>query len=420
MKENILIFLFCLAHFSSWSQKTIKTDISCIDEVLFKTPGKWFIDYGGMLDNGSEYIPFNKAQVKETVTRMNAVRDMLMKIFPEPIGVDPAWHHSIGRGSFGEQVKYVKRNDRWDRKAIIEKPVASYGFVCGFFRLDCNRNNPTEIWRGYPGETNTWFSVGANGLGSVAVEVTGEAHMLIDGCPVFLRQPLKQKFDGYELFYFKDNVFPDRSNVAWCVLVHCKGELPYTTITRKQYIDQCIPYLTKFYNDAIKEFENVPMRSLEEQEAEKNETIEKMKKDLAWDPPRMKAAIDVYLEGYKTEQQVRKEQLNNLKKDRDAVLKHYSNELEETTKNGLLETPAIIPLGIYNASVNMPIFVEENAGSMAVIENIKYMRKDLPKYIPQLFTVGWSWDEFWKPQADVGKLTLEKFPFAQLQAMIDK
>jgi hypothetical protein len=31
-----------------------------------------------------------------------------------------------------------------------------------------------------------------------------------------------------------------------------------------------------------------------------------------------------------------------------------------------------------------------------------------------------AWNEEWKPQADAAKLILEKFPFAQLQAMIDK
>ena len=68
----------------------------------------------------------------------------------------------------------------------------------------------------------------------------------------------------------------------------------------------------------------------------------------------------------------------------------------------------------------MPIFVEENVGGMVVIENPKYMRKDLPKHLPQFFTVQWEWDEYWKPQNDIGKLILEKFPFDKLQAMIDK
>lgn len=424
MKKQIIIltmFLF-ITRLSSWSQSTIKTSTPCSDEVLFKTPGKWFTDYGGILDNGSEYIPFNKVQVNETVTRMNAIRDMLMKIIPEPMGVDPAWHHVIGLGSFAEQVKYVKNSQGiMNREALVQKPIASYGFVCGFWDLACNPNDPNEIWRGYPGETDTWFTVAANGIGNIASEINGSTtNMLIDGYPVHLRQPVKEKFDGYELFYCKKDVFPDISTNQWRMLFHRKGELPYTPVTRKQYIDQAIIYLAQFYDDAVKDFERAPMRSIEEQETEKKQAVEKMKKDLAWNPTAMKASIDNYLAGYKTEQEVRKEQVKNLVKDKEAVLQHYRDELDETTKQGLLSSPAIIPLIIYAAEVHEPLFVEENIGYMVVIENAKYMRKDLPKYVPQILTVGMGFDEYWKPQADISKLILEKFPFEKLQAMIDK
>jgi hypothetical protein len=42
------------------------------------------------------------------------------------------------------------------------------------------------------------------------------------------------------------------------------------------------------------------------------------------------------------------------------------------------------------------------------------MRKDLPKYVPQLFVVQWKWSER-KPEADIAKLIEEKFPFEKLQ-----
>ncbi|TAL44659.1 MAG: hypothetical protein EPN92_08410 [Chitinophagaceae bacterium] len=385
MKKQIIIILFFIVSFSSWSQRIIKTETPCSNEVLYKTPGKWFTDYGGMLDNGSEYIPFNKTQVSETVKRMNAVRDMLMKICPVPMGVDAAWHHSIGRGSFAEQVRFVKNSqDILNREALIEKPVATYGFICGFFEHNCNPQNPKEIWPGFPGETDTWFTVGANGIGNVATEVNEHSEkMLINGYPIHLRQPLKEKSDGYEIFNYKTNVFPGFANNIWRVLIHRKGELPYIPVTRKQYLDQAIIYLTDFYEEALKSFELVPAQSQDEQN-------------------------------------IKKDQINNFIKNRDAVLNHYKEELEQATKKGLLESPAIIPLGLYAAIADEQIFVDENVGYMVVTENPKYMRKDLPKYIPQILTVSMAWDEEWKPQADVAKLIMEKFPIQKLQAMIDK
>jgi hypothetical protein len=301
------------------------------------------------------------------------------------MGVDAAWHHSIGRGSFAEQVRFVKNSqDILNREALIEKPVATYGFICGFFRHICNGQNPKEIWHGFPGETNTWFTVGANGIGAVATEITGgEKNMLINGYPIHLLQPVKEKFDGYELFQVKEDVFPGIVASALRILFHRKGELPYKPVTRKQYLEQALIYLTEFYDESIKNFQQMPAGSADEQDT-------------------------------------KKEQMKNLVKNKDEVLKHYKQELEETTKNGLLESPAIIPLNVFSAALGESIFVEENIGYTVVIENPSYMRKDLPKYIPQILTVKMGWDGEWKPQADVAKLIREKFPFDKLQAMIDK
>jgi hypothetical protein len=114
-----------------------------------------------------------------------------------------------------------------------------------------------------------------------------------------------------------------------------------------------------------------------------------------------------------------KEQLSELKKNKDVILKRYRNELEETTRQGLLDSSAIIPVTIYNTDEWNSIFVEENKGFMIVRANPAYIRKQLPKHVPQFFVVAWKWND-WKPQADVGKLIEEKFPFGQLQEMIDK
>jgi hypothetical protein len=113
------------------------------------------------------------------------------------------------------------------------------------------------------------------------------------------------------------------------------------------------------------------------------------------------------------------EQLAELKKNKEAILKRYRDELAQSTRQGLLDAPAIIPVTIYNMDEYTPIFVEENMGWMIVRTNPNYMRKDLPKHVPQFFVVAWKWND-WKSQADVGKLIEERFPFEKLQLMIDK
>lgn len=62
---------------------------------------------------------------------------------------------------------------------------------------------------------------------------------------------------------------------------------------------------------------------------------------------------------------------------------------------------------------------EAAGGSMLVIENPTYMRKELPKYIPQLFVLKWSWQPD-TPGNYFRKTIEENFPVEKLQAMIDK
>lgn len=381
MKKYIITFCLFLIQFSSWGQgRAIKSPTPCDDEVLYKTPGRWF---KGANVWQTDHIGFNKAQQQEVLNRMDAVHQMMLAIYPQPLGVDVAWHHTLGYSTFGDQVTYIRTDPfSLDRKTVVEKPVASFGYVAGFFRHFCSTKDPLEIWPGYPGETGTWLNVYTNSFGGFATEYFGNQDTLtIGGYPVHLRQPLNQSFDGYELFYSKAVVDNPDVTPQQFALIHRKGELPYIPVTRNQYLVKCIAHLAKSQDEFIRNFEKMP--------------------------------------GTAEEQAARKEQVAEFTKNKEAIIKRYRDELEETTKQGLLDSPAIIPLTIYNTDESSPIFVEEDKGFMIVRTNPNYMRKDLPKYVPQFFVVEWYWND-WKPQADVGKLIEEKFPFDKLQAMIDK
>ena len=308
----------------------------------------------------------------------------MKEIYPEPMGVDVAWKRTLGYSTFADEVTYIRTGQfSLDRKVLVEKPVASSGFVCGFFRHFCSTVNTNEIWSGYPGETGTWLNVFTNAFSGFATEYFGnEDTLTIGGYPVHLRQPLKENYDGYELFYSKAIVDHPHLSPERFALVHRKGELPYIPVTRKQYLEKCIVHLEKSQNLMIKNFEQMPLATAEEQGS-------------------------------------KKEQVAELIKNKNAILKRYRDELEQTAQQGLLDAPAIIPVTIYNTDEYTPIFVEENMGWMIVRANLNYMRKDLPKHVAQFFVVTWKWND-WKSQAEVGKLIEEKFPFDKLQAMIDK
>ena len=126
--------------------------------------------------------------------------------------------------------------------------------------------------------------------------------------------------------------------------------------------------------------------------------------------------MDYYLSGYQTDQQGRDAQVNKIKKNKDDVLRSFKDELEKTTNAGLLDSPAIVLEMFYHS----PVFTTDAAGGrMLVTENPGYMRKDLPKYVPQFFVLHWNWNNT-KVQEDIAKIIEEKFPIEKLQAMIDK
>ena len=54
-----------------------------------------------------------------------------------------------------------------------------------------------------------------------------------------------------------------------------------------------------------------------------------------------------------------------------------------------------------------------------VTENPNYIRKDLPKHVPQLFEINLVWDEG-VALKNFAKVFQERFPTDKLQAMIDK
>ena len=101
----------------------------------------------------------------------------------------------------------------------------------------------------------------------------------------------------------------------------------------------------------------------------------------------------------------------------------YQDELEATTKAGLLDSPAILFGDIMPVLTQYPIFTTKTAGGkMLVTENPAYIRKDLPKYIPQFIVYGLNNGPVYYIDQSLNpyKLIDDNFPIEKLQAMIDK
>ena len=104
-------------------------------------------------------------------------------------------------------------------------------------------------------------------------------------------------------------------------------------------------------------------------------------------------------------------------------MKYYQDELAATTSAGLLNIPAIIFGPMCSPYTQYPIFIPEaEGGTMVIIDNPAYFRRDLPKYVPQCFVVSFEttrWFNF-TPKQDPIQVLNENFPIEKLQTMIDK
>jgi len=397
MKMQIILLLLFIIHFSSWSQKSTTTDRPCTDSLSQNSNGRWIKS----TDLGSK-------NSKETNSRLDEIQNTILNIYSSPVGVDAVWHRSAGVSYFGSKRKYYKRNDETLTFDYSNLPhFIQYAYTAGFFRYQCEYNKTHSLLRGYPGETGTWVNIIANPqLGDMGVDDT----WTINGLPVVTRRPVFKKEEGIEFLY------TDPGSSSGSVLIYRKGILPYIPVSRRQYLDYCIIYHTRLWDGIIKFAEQAPVRSLEEQENEKKVKLAKFEKDFGKDPKRLKSAVDYYLSGYKTDQQLKDENVNKAKKNKEQELKKFTDELEKTTSQGLLDSPAMILVKYYSS----PVFeTDPLKGQMLVTENPDYIRENLPKHTPQIFIVAWNCDD-WLPQKRVGEIMKQNFPFEKLQAMIDK
>lgn len=412
MKKQITIFLLIIIHLQSYCQGIIKTTTAnCGDSLYMSLTGKWKKenDYPGSPG-------FSKTDQLETFKRLDAIHKLILEAYPEPKGLDVWWHRTqIYNGFFAQETKFSKDVDGRLRKDPVKGiPIGKYTYTAGFFLYYCFNDAPKrEVM--VNGETGTFFLVKANELWTVT-EGIGDDTMVVDGRPVLMLYPKKEIWKGHQMF------FPGQSQSSQrTVLVHRNGILPYIPVTRKQYFDHSIPCVDKHFDQLIKGLELEAAFTIKEQEAKKQQVLKKIEEDNKNDPQKSEAAKKKFLANFKSEQEFLDANKAKVEKQRILTLKLYWQELEKTKMDNLLDSPAMVfELHHYVLTESIPIFItEKEGGKMLVTENPAYIRKDLPKYVPQFFIMYWTINPG-APADYLRKSIEEYFPIEKLQAMIDK
>lgn len=377
MKKQITILTFLLfTCFFSWSQTFVKITSPCTEEYLRNLPGKW-------IPRNALNAKISKQQQQEIFNRLDKIHQFVFDIYPSPLGVDAVWTRFTSDEQFAYQVKVDHLpNGRSNENFVNGIPVVFHSYTAFFCQHSCGRDK-YEVRMGYPREDGAVVSVVANTLTLLPRSNGGPEEMKVDGREIRMMPVVKGKWKGYTLYA------PETGSGVMIVLLHREGMLPYTAVTRKQYLDLSIHHLINWYDKMIADMD-------------KN----------------AKAFIDAGM----TDPQAIKEGKEKIEKQKKDVLKHYEDELAATTSAGLLDSPAMIRGPMCDITTTSSIFLNETSGGrLLVTENPVYFRKDLPKYIPQFFVLSFektNWAFILK--TDPLKAVEENFPIEKLQAMIDK
>jgi hypothetical protein len=370
--KKILIVFFIFINVCARPQKMaiVKASGPCMQAMVDTIKGYWI-----------NPVRSNKIDA-EQVRRFNVIQEIMLGSYPNPTGAVAAWGGTFQNNPFANKIKFVK--NQWG--TINEEPITNYRFSSMWYHVIV-----------YP-----YFCAGKNEIRNIYPEITGgvglgieanrlyiasqtsqvrQDEILIDGHPILLMYPVATNWKGHELLC--SGCGPNLPQPSkYYLLIHRPGELPYIPVTRKQYLERAILYFTKFYDNAIEEFDKVATSQLDDEERAKT------RKETA--------------------------------KEKEETLRWYNDEFAKSSRNNLLDSPAVVR-SIFEVPYNEGVIFtsESEGGYRLVIENENYMRKDLPKYAPQFLVVSWSWNK--NAYGQLFKNAIEdNFPFEKLQAMIDK
>ena len=371
--KQIFVILPVLFSLSASSQNPhfpkLKIDVPCTQEFLDSYKGKWLKP--DAISNGQ-----SKDFMQGGMNRIQEVQQLFVQIYPQPLGADVNWSGGYAKSYFAEKVKYIPQDGINRPETISQNIVNGWNFHLGISPWYCDHAAKNTIMNGYPdiGDA-TGIVLNVNNIEAIVNGAVAEDDMMtINQQPIKYKMPVIGKWKGYDVM----NVVAAGLSNERFILITRNGMLPYIPVTRKQYLDRAIAFLTKTYDEWITLADN--------------------------DPDKAQAAAN------------KKRTIN----DKSGILKKYRDELEASAKNGSLDLPAIIQR-IEMFPTDATIFsTEAEGGRMLVTNNPTYFRKDLPGFIPQTFVLQWMWGSHLKSSADFRKAFEDNFPVEKLQEMIDR
>src|SRR6266496_5248911 len=237
MKKQIIILLLIL----STESYLYAQDAPCNDDVIMKTMGKWY------RPKANPYIPpneanFTKPQELAVAARMEEMYKMMLKAIPGPMGLDGRWSYRNYDGEFASKVKYITAPDGSVQMDYVKQNhLSGYDCMLNFWDFNCYTG---KLGRSYgTGDPMAGIGITVNNFGALLSREWADNDVLNDGQVIKSKETVQGSWKGYDLMWEGG---PGRELHGYrSVLIHRKGELPYTPVTRKQYLDRALIYVNK-------------------------------------------------------------------------------------------------------------------------------------------------------------------------------
>jgi hypothetical protein len=157
----------------------------------------------------------------------------------------------------------------------------------------------------------------------------------------------------------------------------------------------------------------IPTRTAAAQDAEKKAAIEQLKAMYSGTDLEVRARI--YLRNYKTDEQYRKENIDNETAGLKGTL-HLMDSLLVHLPAAELAKPAVVSV----ASTEFHGFEDGQTNYMLIRMNAAYFNNGLSEEKPQLFLVTWHYDPSNAATAELDRQLTERFDGQKLQEMLGK
>jgi hypothetical protein len=263
-------------------------------------------------------------------------------------------------------------------------------------------------------ETGNWFFITANNFGSFAKE---DRDFQIGNKKVLMLTQKLSEIDGFSVYAGEDgNDLRGKKKFSRTILITRPGQLPYTPVTRKQYLLTFLQYMQDYYNANITKELKKPRRTDAEEKVvwqkgydeivQKNSTNEKAKE----------LALSRYTHGYVTDKEEQQNNINRMESNYQQNTQPAKDFLANHTEEELA-MPAILNTSYPKGDFKQ--FITEDKGKMMVQINENYFNSELPTYIPQFLVVDLTWGSH-NVAVNFANQVEKNFDFSALQQMIDK